>query len=854
MLAKDIESPKNIVFFYKKKHTIAGSLLMYLNMAKYISVNRSEYTVYYINYYNEYINRVIDNTTIIFRDFEQCTYNDLDNSIFIVPLNYIQILLEKIRNLKNVKILLIDWHPYLVEYLINQFDSKCGGITPVFQLFQDTNSLCFMDKSCRASVERQTTLKYSSNYVPVFIDQSIKRYQELPIIDSHRLQIGWLGRLDRDKICTIINLADNLIDIGSYQQIDLHIIGDGDAKNALNIAKYTPKIRFIFTSYLTGDDLYDYLKKNVDLLVAMGMSALNGAELGIPTVIPLVSNNIFYTNKYVFLYDSSEYSLGWRKEDLKECGCKAYTIEEIITMTNTNELKVQKGLLCNQYLLKYHNIELAVECFFSCIEKTSLNVEKCLKCEPLKRQQEEFQCLYARDHHIDFEDYITTIQQRNRLYSANTYEKIKYYIKNIIWEGRIKKLLLLLKKRLTISSYQQIQRGYEKKVLYIKKQVKESHQLKVAFIVIFESVFPARPIFEKMLQDKMFDPYIIVSADVQRGIDHQLRTYHDSLQFFKKKYHERVIPGYDEEWDLFLELKDDYPIVFFANPYSKMAHPYHEISYFLNRNVLTLYVNYGFAAIKYGRTIMQLDFYNYIWKVFLDSEINRKDLKKYQPIKARNAVVTSYIKMDELADIKIEKRIRKRILICPHHTVLGWKSLDISNFLKYADFFIDLPQCYPTIDFIFRPHPLLFNNLVSNNIWTEKEVEDYLQRMLLNPNVSYDTSGDYFETFMNSDGMIHDCSSFIGEYLFTEKPCCYMLKDQAQIEDVFLPMGKMCMSNYYKAFTKEDIQSFIDEVIIKGIDPLKKEREHFSRTILKFNYPHSSEFVISYLKDQLSIN
>ena len=112
-----------------------------------------------------------------------------------------------------------------------------------------------------------------------------------------------------------------------------------------------------------------------------------------------------------------------------------------------------------------------------------------------------------------------------------------------------------------------------------------------------------------------------------------------------------------------------------------MAHPYHEVQYFLDKNVLTLYVNYGFAAVKYGRNIMQLDFYNYIWKVFLDSEINRKDLKKYQPIQAKNAVVTSYIKMDELSKVEIVKRDRKKIIICPHHTVMGWDALDIRNCL-----------------------------------------------------------------------------------------------------------------------------------------------------------------------------
>ena len=115
----------------------------------------------------------------------------------------------------------------------------------------------------------------------------------------------------------------------------------------------------------------------------------------------------------------------------------------------------------------------------------------------------------------------------------------------------------------------------------------------------------------------------------------------------------------------------------------------------------------------------------------------------------------------------------------------------------------------------------------------------------------YDHSGDYFELFANSDGIVHDCSSFIGEYLFTEKPCCYMLKNEQEIQDVMNPMGIACMENYYKAYGKDDILRFIDEVILKGIDPLKEQREEFSRKILKFNYPHSAEAVIRMLKESI---
>ncbi|WP_086298087.1 hypothetical protein [Campylobacter devanensis] len=109
--------------------------------------------------------------------------------------------------------------------------------------------------------------------------------------------------------------------------------------------------------------------------------------------------------------------------------------------------------------------------------------------------------------------------------------------------------------------------------------------------------------------------------------------------------------------------------------------------------------------------------------------------------------------------------------------------------------------------------------------WGESKTNKYYDQIAAYPNAIYDNSEDYLETFANSDAMIHDCGSFTAEYLFTGKPCCYMLKDSDDINKIFLPMGQKCLDNYYKAFNKNDILNFIDNVVIKGIDPMKNQRD-----------------------------
>jgi hypothetical protein len=168
--------------------------------------------------------------------------------------------------------------------------------------------------------------------------------------------------------------------------------------------------------------------------------------------------------------------------------------------------------------------------------------------------------------------------------------------------------------------------------------------------------------------------------------------------------------------------------------------------------------------------------------------------------------------------------------------------------------FVKLPRLFPDVDFVFRPHPLLLTNLTTYKVWTKNQVDEYMSRLLESPNIQYDKSGDYFEQFANSDAMIHDCGSFIGEYLYTKNPCCYMIKPGEDVNKSLVPLGQRCMDNYYHAYTEEDIINFIRDVIIDGQDEKKDKRESFVENELMVNYPRTSEFVIKMLKDELKVN
>lgn len=399
-------------------------------------------------------------------------------------------------------------------------------------------------------------------------------------------------------------------------------------------------------------------------------------------------------------------------------------------------------------------------------------------------------------------------------------------------------------KKKTWDRYASLDTHYKNVLKMLRKRAQQGKKIRVAFYII--EVFQYASVYEAMLKSDFFEPFIVVVPDVHRKAIMK-KTLKESYEMLSKHY-SNVYMGFDLGSNKYLDFSDKADIVFFGNPYSGMAHPYHYLWHLLNRNILTCFQNYGYFTVLFGRThIASMPFFNACWRVFTDSDENYQDLVEYQLRKGVNAHVTGYFKMDKLADIKREESDRPRVLLCPHHTI-NYKHLQLSNFLKYADFFLELPAKYPEVDFIFRPHQLLHYNLTQ--YWSEQKADEYYEKMMSHPNVRHDTGQMYMETFVNSDAIIHDCGSFTAEYLFVNKPSCYMLKNKQEIKDTFLPMGQKCMDQYYLAYTEQDICNFIENVVLKGDDPLKEQRTQFSEK-LKYNYPHAGEKAADYIREQI---
>lgn len=398
-------------------------------------------------------------------------------------------------------------------------------------------------------------------------------------------------------------------------------------------------------------------------------------------------------------------------------------------------------------------------------------------------------------------------------------------------------------------SYEEHQASFPEKCARIARKIQAGEKVRAVFFVTNASMFPTRALFDAMLADSAFDPYVVVVPDLRWHDDkfaEAMKECRDALQDSVPAG--RLSMSKMDEFELWEDVLDGADIACYPSPYELSSFRYNP-RYSVGRDFLPVCANYGYYRSKYDRAVMGGQSYAYMWKAFFECDDTVAEYKKHSAIGGTNVDLVGYVKMDSLARVAPEAHERKRILVAPHHSVDGGtnKELSLANFVRYADFFLSLPDRYPEIDFVFRPHPFLFKVMARPGQWGQARVDEYIAEMKAKPNVIWSAGGDYFREFAESDACIQDCGSYLVEYFYTKKPCCYMLKSPDDIKQKFAPLGEKCLENCYIAYDTDAIDRFISDVVVKGDDPKKTQREAFAETIM-VNYPHAADTALEHIK------
>lgn len=391
---------------------------------------------------------------------------------------------------------------------------------------------------------------------------------------------------------------------------------------------------------------------------------------------------------------------------------------------------------------------------------------------------------------------------------------------------------LIYHRILNLSQRYLIESSYRFNQWRVLKRIKGKKQYKCVFFALMDSVWKCDSLYKQMLDDPRFEPIILICPVVNYGTENMIRTMEECANFFKAKGYDYIL-SYDKHSDNFIDVKKQLnpDIIFYTNPYKGLIDKRYYIDQF--KDVLTCYIPYFYASGN-AEMFYNLPFHHYVWRYFCESEFLKKEFEKAEKRNLRNVVPTGYCVFDEFKE-ELHPSDKKNIKIiwAPHHMITTSSNIVLRNsFLRIYDLFFSLAQKYEgAIEFIFRPHPVLKNKLCNHPEWGKQKTDQYYKKWKTTPYCRIEERGDYIPLFYESDAIIHDCGSFITEYLYVNKPALFTDKtifDTTQ----YWKSAIEAIDCYYRAETELEIEDFINNVVICRNDILKDKRAQFFKKYL----------------------
>lgn len=388
------------------------------------------------------------------------------------------------------------------------------------------------------------------------------------------------------------------------------------------------------------------------------------------------------------------------------------------------------------------------------------------------------------------------------------------------------------------------------------RALRGKEKIEVAFFLAVPGMWKLDYVFNAMRQSDKYHPYVvIIPYTIYKGYSDEEthKTLCRTEEFVKSRGYDYIIP-YDEKNGRWVDIKKTLnpDIVFFTCPYKDMAPMYHA-HHFVDR--LTCYVTYAFTTMKLYKNNYDKLALNTCGAYFVETMMHKAFSKKYSHAQGRNTYITGYAGCEiymrndyRPRDVwRQQECSKKRIIWAPHHTIEG--TFSVSTFLDVCDMMLEVAEKYADrVQFAFKPHQLLKFKLYE--FWGKERTDSYYHKWAAKPNCQLEEA-EYVDLFVGSDAMIHDSGGFTTEYLYQRKPVMYLLKNNPQ--DVFNDFGIMSFEQHYHGRTREDIEHFIEDVVLGGNDPLKESREEFYKQYLgPYNGKLPSENIMRVIEDLIA--
>lgn len=250
------------------------------------------------------------------------------------------------------------------------------------------------------------------------------------------------------------------------------------------------------------------------------------------------------------------------------------------------------------------------------------------------------------------------------------------------------------------------------------------------------------------------------------------------------------------------------------------------------------YIPYGFFSVGNDTTMNQVTNNAALFN-FYENEATRALAASLMLNKGKNVRIVGHTMADAFLgpEARTEQvwkdcgKPMKKVIWAPHWTIIpdgNW--LTCGNFLQLADSMVKLAQQHhDDIQFAFKPHPGLYPKLCSLPDWGKERTDAYYKLWAEMPNTQL-AEGSYAPLFMQSDAIVHDSSSFIVEYLFADRPGMFLRKGEGW--QGYSPMAEEGLKCYHIGLTEDEVETFLQQSVLRGEDPYAEIRAAFRKTYL----------------------
>ena len=366
-------------------------------------------------------------------------------------------------------------------------------------------------------------------------------------------------------------------------------------------------------------------------------------------------------------------------------------------------------------------------------------------------------------------------------------------------------------------------------------------KIRVLFLVRENQKWSYQSLYELLEKDEKFEPLVVVSIleITRKGKDKTRQNIDETYRFFRSR-------GMETEFAYkkgkYVDLREFNPdIIFYDQPWDlPKIHQPQEVSKF----ALTCYTPYGISLLNLKSDYTQ-DFHRLLFRYYIDCKANKERFESYRKNNSHNCVIIGYPKLDNYfisTSTKVWKDENKiKVIYAPHYS-FDKNGLNLATFKENGNLILELAKNNPQTTWVFRPHPRFKHRVLRNNIMNKSEVENYYNEWR-KIGVIFE-EGDYLGLFQSSDLMITDCSSFLMEYLPTNKPLLHLINQNGVNSN---KLGNEVEKLLYQARTNEELITQFQKLIHNKDDEKRMEREDFINKTFSFKDSNKIYTNINYI-------